>query len=137
MQKNKVQRYYAASLARFQTVNGQIEAVEKVHLADKGIVNADGFVPEALWQIDDENIFEKANADVSKLIEESGLEKKYLEVQKNLTAAEDRLIVFGLSIIPDKIRPLLEENAKASAATRKKILELASKLDVSTVTQLR
>lgn len=29
MQKNKVQRYYAASLARFQTVNGQIEAVEK------------------------------------------------------------------------------------------------------------
>lgn len=91
MQKNKAQRDYSASLARFQAVNGQIETVEKVYLADKGIVNADGFVPEALWQIDDENIFEKANADVSKLIEESGLEKKYLEVQKNLTAAEDRL----------------------------------------------
>lgn len=105
MQKNKVQRYYAASLARFQTVNGQIEAVEKVYLADKGIVNADGFVPEALWQIDDENIFEKANADVSKLIEESGLEKKYLNAQKNLTAAENRLIVFGLVVMLDKIRP--------------------------------
>lgn len=124
-------------MARFQTVNGQIEAVEKVYLADKGIVNADGFVPEALWQIDDENIFEKANADVSKLIEESGLEKKYLNAQKNLTAAENRLIVFGLMVMPDKIRPLLWENAKANDAARKKVLELASKLDATTVAPQR
>ena len=46
---NKFQRAYMVAKARVQEVESQQEAIEKKFIADKGIVNPDGSVPEFLY----------------------------------------------------------------------------------------
>ena len=58
---NKFQRAYMVAKARVQEVESQQEAIEKKFIADKGIVNPDGSVPEFLYCMEDDAAFEKAN----------------------------------------------------------------------------
>ena len=50
-----------------------------------------------------------------------------------LKAAEDRLIAYGLSLAPAGVRATLEGAVQRNAAARAKVLDLAFRLDVSTV----
>ena len=56
---NKFQRAYMVAKARVQEVESQQEAIEKKFIADKGIVNPDGSVPEFLYCMEDDAAFEE------------------------------------------------------------------------------
>lgn len=73
---NKFQRAYMVAKARVQEVESQQEAIEKKFIADKGIVNPDGSVPEFLYCMEDDAAFEKANDECAALIVSAGLEEE-------------------------------------------------------------
>lgn len=130
---NKIQKSYMTAKARVQEVESQQEAIEKKYIADNGIVNPDGSVPEFLYCMDDDVAFEKANDECAALIAAAGLEAALLSARSDLKAAEDRLISYGLSLAPAGVRATLEGAVQRNAATRAKVLDLAFRLDVSTV----
>ena len=123
---NKFQRAYMVAKARVQEVESQQEAIEKKFIADKGIVNPDGSVPEFLYCMEDDAAFEKANNECAALIVSAGLEEE-------LNAARSVLKAYGLSLAPAGVRATLEKAVQHNAATRAKVLDLAFRLDVSTV----
>ncbi len=130
---NKYQKAYMTAKARVQEIESQQEAIEKKYIADNGIVNPDGSVPEFLYCMDDDAAFEKANDECAALIAAAGLEADLLSARSVLKAAEDRLIAYGLSLAPAGVRATLEKAVQHNAATRAKVLDLAFRLDVSTV----
>lgn len=102
---NKFQRAYMVAKARVQEVESQQEAIEKKFIADKGIVNPDGSVPEFLYCMEDDAAFEKANDECAALIVSAGLEEELNAARSVLKAAEDSLIAYGLSLAPAGVRP--------------------------------
>ena len=97
---NKFQRAYMVAKARVQEVESQQEAIEKKFIADKGIVNSDGSVPEFLYCMEDDAAFEKANDECAALIVSAGLEEELNAARSVLKASEDSLIAYGLSLAP-------------------------------------
>ena len=73
---NKFQRAYMVAKACVQEVESRQEAIEKKFIADSGIVNPDGSVPEFLYCMEDDAAFEKANAECAALIASAGLEEE-------------------------------------------------------------
>ena len=130
---NKFQRAYMVAKARVQEVESQQEAIEKKFIADKGIVNPDGSVPEFLYCMEDDAAFEKANDECAALIVSAGLEEELNAARSVLKASEDSLIAYGLSLAPAGVRATLEMAGQHNAATRAQVLDLAFRLDVSTV----
>ena len=86
---NKFQRAYMVAKARVQEVESQQEAIEKKFIADKGIVNPDGSVPEFLYCMEDDAAFEKANDECAALIVSAGLEEELNAARSVLKASED------------------------------------------------
>ena len=86
---NKFQRAYMVAKARVQEVESQQEAIEKKFIADKGIVNPDGSVPEFLYCVEDDAAFEKANDECAALIVSAGLEEELNAARSVLKASED------------------------------------------------
>ncbi len=48
---NKFQRAYMIAKSHVQEIESQQEEIEKKYIADNGIVNADGSIPEFVWCI--------------------------------------------------------------------------------------
>lgn len=115
---NKFQRAYMVAKARVQEVESQQEAIEKKFIADKGIVNPDGSVPEFLYCMEDDAAFEKANDECAALIVSAGLEEELNAARSVLKASEDSLIAYGLSLAPAGVRATLEKAVQHNAATR-------------------
>ena len=130
---NNIQRAYMVAKARVQEVESLQDAADKKFIADNGIVNPDGSVPEFLYCMEDDAAFEKANAECAALIASAGLEEELNAARAALKTAEDRLIAYGLSLAPAGVRATLEDAVQRNAATRAKVLDLAFRLDVSTV----
>lgn len=130
---NKIQRAYMVAKARVQEAESLQDAAEKKFIADNVIVNPDGSVPEFLYCMEDDAAFEKANVECAALIASAGLEEELNAARAALKAAEDRLIAYGLSLAPAGVRATLENAVQRNAATRAKVLDLAFRLDVSTV----
>ena len=116
-----------------QEVESRQDAAEKKFIADSGIVNPDGSVPEFLYCMEDDTAFEKANAEYAALIASARLEEELNAARAALKAAEDRLIAYGLSLAPAGVRATLEKAVQRNATTRAKVLDLAFWLDASTV----
>jgi len=129
---NRIQKNYMVAKALVAQIEWQ-EEIERKYIADKGIRNPDGSVPELLFCMDDDAAFDVANAEFSEIIVNAGLEKELNAARDSLKAAEDRLIAYGLSIAPAGVRSVLQEAVKKDSTTRAKIIDLAFKLDVSTV----
>lgn len=123
---NKFQRAYMVAKARVQEVESQQEAIEKKFIADKGIVNPDGSVPEFLYCMEDDAAFEKANDECAALIVSAGLEEELNTARSVLKASEDSLIAYGLSLAPAGVRATLEKAVQHNAATRAKVLDLTT-----------
>ena len=130
---NKFQRAYMAEKARVEAVKAQQEAIEKKYIADNRIVNPDGTTPELIYCMEDDAAFEKANKECSALIVAAGLEDELNVARDALKYAEDRLISYSLSLAPTGVRVALEKAVQQNAATRAKVLDLAFRLDASTV----
>jgi len=130
---NRIQKNYMVAKALVAQIESRQEEIERKYIADKGIRNPDGSVPELLFCMDDDAAFDVANAEFSEIIVNAGLEKELNAARDSLKAAEDRLIAYGLSIAPAGVRSVLQEAVKKDSTTRAKIIDLAFKLDVSTV----
>lgn len=130
---NKYQKAYMTAKARVQEIESRQEAIEKKYISDNDIVNPDGSVPEFLYCMEDDAAFEKANDECAVLIAATGLEADLLSARSALKIAEDHLIAYGLSLAPAGVRATLEKAVQHNAATRAKVLDLAFRLDVSTV----
>ena len=112
----------------------EIEAdIERKYIAEHNIVNADGTTPTRIFCIDDDAAFEKANAESAELPEMKANFKDVLEARDLLDEAENGLVAYGLSIAPEKERTVLEKAAATNYTTRRKIIDLVLRLDVSTV----
>ena len=130
---NKFQEAYMIAKSYVQAIESRQEEIEKKYIADKGIVNMDGSVPDHLWCMDDDEAFEKANEECGALIVAAGLESELNEARAALKSAEDVLISYGISLAPIGVREILERAVQQNALTREKVLNLALRLDASTV----
>lgn len=130
---NKTQREYMEAKARVAALVDRQKQMERAYIATHGIVNPDGSTPERIYCIEDDDVFERANEESDAEIVACGLEAERSAASAALRAAEDGLIGFGLSLVPAGVRATLEKKAKESHAVRLKLIELAFRLDVSTV----
>lgn len=130
---NKIQKRYAEAKAVLQTYEEMEVDIEKKYIAENGIKNEDGGTPTRVYCIDDEDVFDKANEETEKIIQESGLEEKINSARKNLKDAEDRMIKFALSVAPASIKGTLERGVKENYAIRKKLIDYTFQLDTSTL----
>lgn len=131
---NVQQKNYARAKALVDTLKAQEKEIEQAYIKEHNIVNPDGTIPERIYCIEDEALFEQANEATAPAIDALGL----YEAEKLLREAEDDLIRFGLSIAPAKERKILSDRCfgrnghYVHVDVREKVLELAFRLDVST-----
>lgn len=130
---NKVQKNYMVAKAALQTYEEMAADIEKRYIIENGITNEGGEIPERVYCIDDMDVFNKANEETGKTIKESGIEEKINAARKNLESAEENIIKFALSISPIGIRKTLEKGVKENYTIRMKLIDLAFRLDTSTI----
>ncbi|WP_163860379.1 hypothetical protein [Paenibacillus elgii] len=130
---NKQQETYMLAKAHLESLEQLERELEEKYIAEHNIVNPDGSIPRASWAIDDDEICDKAMTECSKIVEESGLWAEILDARKQLSAAEDLLLEYGLSMVPKKEKEVLEKAVKEDYTVRKKVINLVLKLDVRTV----
>lgn len=130
---NEVQKNYMIAKATLQTYEEMESEIEKAYTAENGITNDGGEIPGRVYCIDDEGVFDKANEETAKIIQEIGLEEKINSARENLKVAEDSMIKFALSIAPAKIRKTLERGAKENYTIRMKLIDYTFHLDASTL----
>lgn len=132
---NVQQKNYAKAKALVDTLKAQAKEIEQAYIKEHNIVNSDGTIPERIYCIEDEDVFNQANEVTAPAIDALGL----YEAEKLLREAEDDLIRFGLSITPAKERKILSDRCfgrngrYVHVDVREKVLDLAFKLDVSTI----
>lgn len=127
---NKQQKPYVLAKAHLQTLKEQEEQLEHKYIIDNNIINDDGKNPSHIWCIDNEEVFEKANAEYCK--QNENFLNEIIEAEKILKQAEDDLLKFALDILPSKNskeKETLEKAVKTNYTTRLKIIDLAFKLD--------
>ena len=130
---NSIQRGYMVSKALVDTLEAEEQRRDHQYIIDHDIHNPDGSVPDYVWCMDDEEAFSKANEELGKIEVESGLQDKINVAREALKIAEAKLIKYGLSIAPAHEREVLTEAVKKDYKVREKVLDLALRLDVSTV----
>ncbi len=130
---NKVQKNYMMAKAALQTYEEIAADIEKRYIIENGITNEGGEIPERVYCIDDMDVFNKANEETGKTIKESGIEEKINAARKNLESAEENIIKFAFSISPIGIRKTLEKGVKENYTIRMKLIDLAFRLDTSTI----
>lgn len=130
---NKAQRDYLTAKARLDALEAEQEQMERDYIAAHGIVNPGGKVPERIYCIDDETVFEKANTEFAAQVAVCDLEAEYNAARAALKEAEDQLIEYGFSMVPVGIRGTLEQGVRARHAIRQQLIDLALRLDVSSV----
>lgn len=130
---NKVQKNYMVAKAALQTYEEMEAVIEKKYISENGIKNEGEEVPARVYCINNEAVFDKANEETAKIIQESGLEEKINSARENLKTAEEDMIKFALSIAPDGIRKTLEKGVRENHTTRMKLIDYTFRLDVSTL----
>ena len=136
MRYNKEQRAYKRAQDNLEALDRIHKDMEAEYVKSLGVVNEDGKVPTRTWAIDDDEVADRAIEEFEVILEESGLWAKILAARENVVDAEENLIRYALSIMPQKKeREILREAAKVNYTTRKKIISLAMQLDTATVTR--
>ena len=130
---NKIQELYMLTKAHLEALEDKQKELERQYILDNGIINPDGSIPNYIYCIEDEEVFNKANEEQAATTEASGLWQEILAARANLTTAEAKLIEYGLSIIPAKDRETLKKAVKENYTTHQKVIDMVLKLDVSTV----
>ena len=132
---NVQQKNYARTKALVDALKEEERRIEQAYIKEHNIVNPDGTIPERIYCIDNEDVFNQANEETAPAIDALGL----YEAEKLLREAEDDLIRFGLSIAPAKERKILSDlcfgrnGHYVNVNVREKVLDLAFRLDVSTI----
>jgi len=130
---NKFQDAYMIAKAYLETLEAQEREADHQYIIDHGIKNPDGSIPECIYCIEDEETFDRANAEQAAITEKSGLWNQILSARAGLEIAEEKLIQYGLSIAPEHEREVLMKAVKEDYTVRMKVINLVLNLDVSTV----
>lgn len=130
---NIVQSNYIISKAHLDTLEAVLQEKEQQYLVDQGITNPDGTVPKAIYCIEDEAIFDKANAEFGAIVDTSAEWEEILEAREMVKHAEAQLVAWGLSFLPPTEKATLEKEADRNVTVRWKVRDLALKLDTSTL----
>lgn len=93
------------------------------------IKNEDGSVPQKIYEIKNDDDFDKANAMAAKVSAKSGLWEQKIKAKQRLNEAELDLIKYALSIVPDNVRIALEQHVKESFVQKQMLLNLALRWD--------
>lgn len=126
---NEKQIAYAVARAQLEALEEAANERETAYIVENTIKNPDGSIPKHLWCMEDEDAFNFANTELSRIMTESGLEAELNAARRLLHKAEDELIAYGLSLAPERVRKTLEKSARTDWKTREKILELTFRLD--------
>lgn len=130
---NAEQRVYMIARANLEALESVYADMERNYIKAQNIINDDGTAPEMIYCIDNEETFERINQEFSALPEVKALREEILEARELLKQAENQLIAYVLSLAPAREREILAQSAAANYTTRKKLIDLALKLDASTV----
>ncbi|HHX67562.1 MAG TPA: hypothetical protein GX708_05840 [Gallicola sp.] len=133
---NKQQQLYLVAKANLEILEDQEREIERQYIINNNITNENGSMPDQIFMIDNEEIFDKANQEISEIIKNNGLWKKILNAKETLKQTEENLIEYGLSIIPTCYigeKSILERAVKTNYTTRQKVIDLIFKLNTSTV----
>lgn len=133
---NKEQKNYILAKAYLDTLREEEFTIGQNYIREHYIKNDDGSTPSRIYDIDDDEIYDKAINECCKLLETCGLEAKINEANELLKKAEEALIKFGLDIFSKyypKQKENLENGIKNNYTHRLKMIDLILKLDVSTI----
>lgn len=124
---------YVVAKVLYDAAEADRKSKEKAWLASQGVKNADGTTPDTLWAYDGpEEEFDRICTAFEDDVFMTAAAMHVDEACKNLRAAEDKLIAYGLSIAPANIRDVLQANIR-KYDVRRKIIDLTFRLDTSTV----
>ncbi len=130
----KVQSAYALAKAYHDTIKAENDQREADFCRARGYVTEEGNPALHVWMIDDESIFEAANEEFCAVNEQNGQEE--INAREVLRAAENALIEWGLSVMPlglKKERETLRRESERNYTIRKKMIDLAFRLDARTI----
>ena len=132
---NRIQENYTKAKSLVNALEVEIARIEREYIQENVIINPDGTIPERIYMIEDEPVFNTANEATASEIEALNT----YPARKALRQAENELIDFGLALAPAKERKVLTDRCfglnghYAHVDIREKCIDLALKLDVSTI----
>lgn len=132
MEENEIRRDYITAKSRVEHLIWRIEVMEHEYIKKHDIVNPDGEIPGRIFRILDNEIFRTANLEISAKIVAYGLDDEYNAALKTLKKAENRLLGYGLSVVPKSMRNILERGMK-DYTMRQEMIDLVMRMDISTV----
>ena len=124
---------YSLAKATLEMEEEKDRELQKDYIEKNDIRNPDGSVPQAIFCIEDNELFEKCNKDFSELPEARVLEKEINEARANLNAAEKAMVEFAISLAPMRIRETLRNGAVNNIAIKNKLIDMAFRLDTTTI----
>lgn len=130
---NKQRRNYAMAKSYLQLCEDREHEQEAAYIRDNGITNPDGTVPERLFCIEDEKLFDQACEDYDGSCYDTT--EDTAEARKQLRAAENDLIDFGLDLLRrthPKQAAILDRH-RNDYKTREKLIDIAFRLGTRTV----
>lgn len=131
---NEKQRDYAMAKAKCQALKETMDEMEQEFIREKGVKNPDGSIPRFTWAIADEELSYRLSNELDELPGFRSLWEQKLEADKSLKKAEQELLDYTMSIVPQKVRDLIRS---ALDSKRQELIDLAFRLDTSTVPRLR
>lgn len=117
---NAIQKAYVLALANYEAVEHIIDEQEEEYCHEHGYLTEEGKPAKHIWMIEDEEVFDKANADFSALHPEYDEQRN--TARETLVSATDNMIDWALSIIPNSYEKEREKLRKGVKEEYKKII---------------
>lgn len=120
---NTYAKKYLEAKATYEAIIEMMNEFEENFLAERG------YTVKRAFTIENEEEFDRINLELGNLFESNGMQAMRYEACEKKVAAEEELIKFALSIVPDKEKSVLHKAAKTNWKTRQQIIELALKYE--------
>ena len=133
MRYSEQQRAYNQARQASELAGAMASAHERAFLAARGATDRRGQPARCLWQIENDAVFDALEAEYQADPEAVKLQKDDMAARAALIKAERDLVAWALSIVPAGVRSTLAPAAEKDHATRKEIIDLAMRLDASTI----
>ena len=133
MRYSEQQRAYNQARQASELAGARASAHERAFLAARGATDRRGRPARCLWQIENDAVFDALEVEYQADPEAVKLQKADMSARAALIKAERDLVAWALSIVPAGVRSTLVPAAEKDHATRKKIIDLAMRLDASTI----
>lgn len=135
MRYNEQQRGYKQAQRASELAKASSAAHEAAFLAAKGATDRRGRPARQLWQVENDAVFDALEVEYQADPEAVKLQKADMAARAAFIKAEKDLVAWALSIVPAGVRDTLAPAAETDHATRKKIIDLALRLDASTISR--